>query len=164
MARKSTAVQPTSTQPANVKGAQRNHPYMRVVRPSRPTALYEIVHGAVVMPDPDHVATEKEPFRLTHYFPGEVLQLDGPDADILLQRGIVVELGEAPILNHTMPDREVTYYDKYRTVNGQVVPNPDPEPEGRAQLMKIDIEAATAGMYGADSSSTRLGGLNGSGR
>lgn len=159
------AAAPRSREPANVKGAKRSHPRLRAVKAPRPVADYEIVHGTVVMPDPDHEPTATQPFKLAHYFPGEVLRLGGEDAEQLLARGIVVPLGDEPVLHHTMPDRGRSYHDEFRLdAHGEKLRNPDPQPEGRAKLVHVDIEDATALMYGADSSSERLGGLNGSGR
>ena len=151
--------------PVNIKGAKRNHPRLRLVAPARPTGNYEIVHGAVVLPDPDHEPTATEPFRLAYYFPGEVIRLDGRDAEMLLARGIVVPAGEDPVLHHTMPDRGRSYYDTSRLdANGVPIRNDDPHPEGIAKLVSMDIDQASERMYSADSSSERLGSLNGSGR
>lgn len=161
MARSSPALK----QPVNVKGAKRNHPRLQVVREARPIADYEIVHGTLVLPDPDHVATEADPFRLAYYYPGEVVRLDGKDAEQLLARGIIVANGDAPVLYHTMPNRDRSYYDEYKlAANGEKLRNPNPQPEGTAKLVHLDVDQAAERMYGADSSSDRLGSLNGSGR
>ena len=135
--------------PANLPNAKRQHSRLRVVREQRPDANYEIVHGVVLLQNPD---TAK---GFTTYFPGEVLRLSWDDAERMITTGVIVPVGSEPVLKTTVPDRARSYYDQA---------NKGKEPEGTAKLVVLDVESAALEMYDADSAKPNMGGLNGSGR
>lgn len=178
MSRGSTAraARPTSgRQPANVPGAKRTHPHVRAVKNPTPPGLYEIVHGTVILENPEYAKFRAEGGKREDwegavqvaYYPGEVLRLEGDEADRLAMLGVVVPLGEELVLVTTMPDRERGYHDTVTTDdkgNAKAKPEKDRETEGPVtRFVRLDIETAAQAMYDADSS-RRLGGLNGSGR
>lgn len=151
MPRRSSAVA-KATGPVNVPGAKRVHARLRVVRAPRPEANYEIVHGTVLLQDPDKAPGKG---NFVSYFPGEVIRLSGEDAERMLASGVIVPVGEEAVLKTTMPDRQKAYLD---------LANHGKEPEGTAKIVVVDIEAAALSMYEVDSARPNMGGLNGSGR
>lgn len=151
---KKTKAKPRPTGPVNVPGAARNR--LRAVTENRPDADYEIVHGVVMLQNPENVGKPKDAWVEPHqvaYFPDECIRLSWADASPMLSRGIIVEAGSEHVVMTTSP--EISERPK------GFVPDED---ESSVRKVRVDVETASSVLYDADSKLRNMGGLRAAGR
>lgn len=138
----------TSKAPVNVPGAARNR--LRAVVEDRPDANYEIVHGTLMLQNPENAGKPKtewvEPHQVA-YFPEEVVRLSWADASPMLARGIIVEVGGEHAIVTTSP--EIIERPKGFVAD---------EDDARVRKVRVDMETASGLLYDADSSQRGMGG------
>lgn len=152
--KKSAVVRKAPSGPVNVPGAARNR--LRAVVENKPDADYEIVHGVVMLQNPDNVGKAKadwvEPYQVA-YYPGECIRLSWADASPMMARGIVCEAGSEHVVMTTAP--EIVERPK-----GWVAD----EEESKVRRVRVDVETAASVLYDADSKQRGMGGFRGAGR
>jgi hypothetical protein len=137
-----------SKAPVNVPGASRNR--LRALVENKPDANYEIVHGVVMLLNPDNVGKPRDEWVEPHqvaYYPEEVIRLSWADAAPMLKRGVVVEVGEELVIMTTSPE----IIERAKGF--------EPDEPSNVRKVRADIHTASQVLYDADSSQRGMGGL-----